>query len=207
MKKIYVLSPFNFNDGKEQKHFPVGFHDVDDTVADHWFVKAHCSPDGEAPAVAEDPRIADLEAKLAEKMRALLNSKRNCRRLPIMARNQSLPTPEQFRATFPQFADETKYPTPMIQARLNFADSLLSESRFGVDIFPTSSGCMLRTTCIFTPQICVVWPWVLLVASIAAYRRRNQWIRFQPAMMPARHWTLTPVSGTTPVTDPSSGNT
>ncbi|MGV1309532.1 STY1053 family phage-associated protein, partial [Klebsiella pneumoniae] len=28
MKKIYVLSPFNFNDGKEQKHFPVGFHDV-----------------------------------------------------------------------------------------------------------------------------------------------------------------------------------
>ncbi|MDV8969480.1 hypothetical protein R6T71_30445, partial [Klebsiella pneumoniae] len=21
MKKIYVLSPFNFNDGKEQKHF------------------------------------------------------------------------------------------------------------------------------------------------------------------------------------------
>ncbi|ENZ5142368.1 hypothetical protein ACQ0ZK_005075, partial [Escherichia coli] len=26
MKKIYVLSPFNFNDGKEQKHFPVGFH-------------------------------------------------------------------------------------------------------------------------------------------------------------------------------------
>lgn len=40
MKKIYVLSPFNFNDGKEQKHFPVGFHDVDDTVADHWFVKS-----------------------------------------------------------------------------------------------------------------------------------------------------------------------
>ncbi|MDR8561569.1 hypothetical protein XC78_26945, partial [Klebsiella pneumoniae] len=41
-------------------------HDVDDTVADHWFVKAHCSPDGEAPAVAEDPRIAELEAQLPE---------------------------------------------------------------------------------------------------------------------------------------------
>jgi hypothetical protein len=80
-----------------------------------------------------------------------------------MARNQSLPTPEQFRATFPQFADETKYPTPMIQARLNLADAMLSESRFGVDIFPTSSGCMLRTTCTFTPPICVVWLWVLLV--------------------------------------------
>ncbi|HDZ9352727.1 TPA: hypothetical protein RUZ49_005269, partial [Klebsiella pneumoniae] len=25
------------------------------------------SPDGEAPAVAEDPRIAELEAKIAEK--------------------------------------------------------------------------------------------------------------------------------------------
>jgi hypothetical protein len=65
-EKIYVLSAFNFNDGKS-KHFAVGFHDVDDTVADHWFVKAHCSPDGEAPAVAEDPRIAELEAQIAEK--------------------------------------------------------------------------------------------------------------------------------------------
>ncbi|MEE7593939.1 DUF4054 domain-containing protein, partial [Escherichia coli] len=27
-----------------------------------------------------------------------------------MERNQSLPTPEQFRPTFPQFADHTKYP-------------------------------------------------------------------------------------------------
>ncbi|PUH04597.1 DUF4054 domain-containing protein, partial [Klebsiella pneumoniae] len=57
-----------------------------------------------------------------------------------MARNQSLPTPEQFRLTFPQFADETKYPTPMIQARLNLADAMLSESRFGVDIFPYIVG-------------------------------------------------------------------
>ncbi|HCF8413777.1 TPA: hypothetical protein NIV43_001142 [Klebsiella pneumoniae] len=67
MKKIYVLSPFNFNNGSEQKHFAVGFHEVPDDVADHWFVKAHCSPDGEAPAIAEYPRIAELEAKIAEK--------------------------------------------------------------------------------------------------------------------------------------------
>lgn len=66
MKKIYVLSPFNFNDGNEQKHFPVGFHDVDGEVAEHWFVKAHCSPDGEAPAIAEDPRIAEYEARIAD---------------------------------------------------------------------------------------------------------------------------------------------
>ncbi|AUG99744.1 hypothetical protein CWC46_07860 [Prodigiosinella confusarubida] len=67
MKKIYVLAPFNFNNGSEQKHFSVGFHEVDDDVADHWFVKAHCSPNGEAPTVADDPRIADLESQLTDK--------------------------------------------------------------------------------------------------------------------------------------------
>jgi hypothetical protein len=80
-----------------------------------------------------------------------------------MARNQSLPTPDQFRETFPQFADETKYPTPMIQARLNLADALLSESRFGEDIFHTSSVCMSRTICTCTPLICV--PWLLLLVA------------------------------------------
>ncbi|EMW1042115.1 DUF4054 domain-containing protein [Citrobacter freundii] len=53
-----------------------------------------------------------------------------------MAKNKSLPTPEKFRADFPQFADETKYPTSMIQARLALADVLMSESRFGEDVFP-----------------------------------------------------------------------
>ncbi|MDU7197805.1 MAG: hypothetical protein E6288_07480 [Enterobacteriaceae bacterium] len=67
MKKIYVLAPFNFNNGSEQKHFAVGFHEVDDDVADHWFVKAHISPDGEAPTVADDPRFAELEAQMADK--------------------------------------------------------------------------------------------------------------------------------------------
>lgn len=67
MKKIYVLAPFNFNNGREQKHFAVGFHDVDDDVADHWFVKAHISPDGEAPTVADDPHLAELEAQMADK--------------------------------------------------------------------------------------------------------------------------------------------
>lgn len=66
-KNIYVLAPFNFNNGSEQKHFPVGFHEVDDDVAEHWFVKAHCSPDGQAPTVADNPRIAELEAQLADK--------------------------------------------------------------------------------------------------------------------------------------------
>lgn len=39
-----------------------------------------------------------------------------------MAKNKSLPTPEKFRTDFPQFSDEDKYPTPMIQVRLNLAD-------------------------------------------------------------------------------------
>ena len=75
MKKIYVLAPFNFNDGTTQKHFAVGFHEVEKEVADHWFVQAHISPDGEAPASdVSDTRIADLEAEvkaLNEKMTAL----------------------------------------------------------------------------------------------------------------------------------------
>ena len=66
MKKIYVLSAFNLNDGASIKAFTPGFHDVENDVADHWFVKAHCSPDGEAPALADDPRIAELEALVAE---------------------------------------------------------------------------------------------------------------------------------------------
>lgn len=66
MKKIYVLTAFNFNDGAKITPFAAGFHDVDDEVAEHWFVKAHCSPDGEAPAVEEDPRIAEYEARIAE---------------------------------------------------------------------------------------------------------------------------------------------
>lgn len=66
MKKIYVLTAFNFNDGAKITPFAAGFHDVDDEVAEHWFIKAHCSPDGEAPAVAEDPRIAEYEARIAE---------------------------------------------------------------------------------------------------------------------------------------------
>ncbi|KFC08268.1 phage protein [Trabulsiella guamensis ATCC 49490] len=53
-----------------------------------------------------------------------------------MAKNQSLPTPEQFRTDFPQFDDENRYPTPMIRARLSLADALMSESRFGEDVFP-----------------------------------------------------------------------
>ena len=39
MKKIYVLSAFNFNDGASIKAFTPGFHDVENDVADHWFVK------------------------------------------------------------------------------------------------------------------------------------------------------------------------
>lgn len=53
-----------------------------------------------------------------------------------MARNPSLPTPDVFRQTFTQFADETVYPDTAIQVRLNLVDALMSESRFGPDVFP-----------------------------------------------------------------------
>lgn len=57
-----------------------------------------------------------------------------------MAKNQSLPTPDQFRALFPQFADTTKYPDAIINARLAMADALMSESRFGAEVFPYVVG-------------------------------------------------------------------
>ncbi|MBP2155752.1 DUF4054 domain-containing protein [Erwinia rhapontici] len=52
-----------------------------------------------------------------------------------MARNQNLPTVSDFRRDFPQFADETKFPDPVIQFRLNLADTLIDGSAMG-DMFP-----------------------------------------------------------------------
>lgn len=57
-----------------------------------------------------------------------------------MANNQSLPTASDFRNTFPQFSDTDKYPDPIINARLAFADALMSEKRFGAEIFPYVVG-------------------------------------------------------------------
>lgn len=68
MKKIYVLKSFLFNDGSGKPvTFEPGFHDVEDDVAEHWFVKAHISPDGEAPTIETDSRITELESQLTER--------------------------------------------------------------------------------------------------------------------------------------------
>ncbi|MGA9607007.1 MAG: hypothetical protein WBR21_08295 [Rouxiella badensis] len=66
MKTIYVLKAFNFNSGSGPvKRFEAGFHDVENEVADHWFVKAHLSPDGQAPSTEDGTRITELEGQLA----------------------------------------------------------------------------------------------------------------------------------------------
>lgn len=52
-----------------------------------------------------------------------------------MARNKNLPTVSDFRRDFPQFSDETKFPDPVIQFRLNLADKLIDGSAMG-DMFP-----------------------------------------------------------------------
>ncbi|MFU2318934.1 STY1053 family phage-associated protein [Rahnella sp. PCH160] len=68
MKTIYVLKTFIFNDGSGKPvTFDPGFHEVEDDVAEHWFVKAHLSPDGKAPATQTDSRITELEGQLAER--------------------------------------------------------------------------------------------------------------------------------------------
>lgn len=53
-----------------------------------------------------------------------------------MPKNSSLPSIDKFRETFPQFSNTTTYPNTSIQMRLTLADVLMSESRFGTDIFP-----------------------------------------------------------------------
>ncbi|MGA9607006.1 MAG: DUF4054 domain-containing protein [Rouxiella badensis] len=57
-----------------------------------------------------------------------------------MARNQSLPTPSDFRLLFPIFSDTTKYPDIRLTARLAVADQLLNENVTGVELFPYYAG-------------------------------------------------------------------
>lgn len=50
-------------------------------------------------------------------------------------RNSRLPTPTQFRADFPQFANTTIFPESQIQFRLDLADMQLDQNRLG-RLFP-----------------------------------------------------------------------
>lgn len=70
MPKINVHTPFQFThaDGTKQD-FAVGVHDVEDAVANHWFVKPHT---GDAPAKTADEKSADeLLEDLEARERAL----------------------------------------------------------------------------------------------------------------------------------------
>ncbi|OVZ89941.1 hypothetical protein CBW58_18145 [Yersinia frederiksenii] len=48
-----------------------------------------------------------------------------------MPRNSLLPTSDQFRASFPEFTNETRYPNTSINFYLSMADDLLDQDRFG----------------------------------------------------------------------------
>lgn len=50
-------------------------------------------------------------------------------------KNSRLPTIAQFRADFPQFSSDTRYPDPQIQFRLSLADIQLDQNRLG-QLFP-----------------------------------------------------------------------
>lgn len=50
-------------------------------------------------------------------------------------KNSNLPTVEQFRTDFPQFANSTLYPDTQVQFRLNLADIQLDQNRLG-RLFP-----------------------------------------------------------------------
>lgn len=44
-----------------------------------------------------------------------------------MPKNSRLPTNDQFRTDFPEFADKTRYPDPSVNFYLGQADSLLNQ--------------------------------------------------------------------------------
>ncbi|ELI8280219.1 DUF4054 domain-containing protein [Yersinia enterocolitica] len=48
-----------------------------------------------------------------------------------MPRNSLLPTSDQFRESFPEFTDTTRYPNTSINFYLSMADDLLDQDRFG----------------------------------------------------------------------------
>ena len=74
MAKIHVHTPFTLTkDDGDKKSFAVGNHEVDDDIADHWYVKVHS---GEPAQAAAQDSEADVAADLAEQ-RASLESAAN----------------------------------------------------------------------------------------------------------------------------------
>lgn len=49
MPQIEVVHPFTYTDKGEQKYYAPGTYDVDQSVADHWFTKAHIKQGDEMP--------------------------------------------------------------------------------------------------------------------------------------------------------------
>jgi hypothetical protein len=61
MKKIQVEKPFLLTHGDAtERRFTAGVHEVEDAIADHWYVKMHLVPEEKADAV-EEKVDADVE--------------------------------------------------------------------------------------------------------------------------------------------------
>jgi hypothetical protein len=70
MKRIIVPKAFIYLEPNVRKEFEPGIHEVEDRVADHYWVKAHSKVlEDPAPAPAEVPKVAPVQQeqpKLAE---------------------------------------------------------------------------------------------------------------------------------------------
>ena len=59
MKKIQVEKPFLLtHDDATQRRFTAGAHEVEDAIADHWYVKIHLAPEEKAPEDAEQAAVS-----------------------------------------------------------------------------------------------------------------------------------------------------
>ena len=73
MKKIQVEKPFLLtHDDATQRRFTAGAHEVEDAIADHWYVKMHLVLEEKADAAEEK---ADAVAEGAEQ--AAVSTRRN----------------------------------------------------------------------------------------------------------------------------------
>ena len=64
MPKIVVATPFTFTTASGAIDYPAGVHEVDEDVANHWYVKAHSeAQEAEEPAAPRRGRPPKTETE------------------------------------------------------------------------------------------------------------------------------------------------
>ena len=84
-RKIHVFKPFKLNVLDVHTSYGVGVHDVPEDVANHWYVKAHSDPVGEAVELPPPVKV-DRDAEIAAAMAAFEQYEPDAPGAPLPAR-------------------------------------------------------------------------------------------------------------------------